>query len=183
MSIIEMFRLKNRDERLVTEMNKIYTLGYFILSFGILLDIYYGLSRLQVAFENKLFTNVFDYISPVEFIVLMLAQIICLIVQTKRGIVTTNRFVDTDRFPAGYYLVVAGIAAIGAGLAAMLLRILAETQMLGAANITGESWLFAEILGLVIVIGVFLSTFIAFYATFKIAKKREKKNMTTLEEV
>jgi hypothetical protein len=67
------------------------------------------------------------------------------------------------------------ITKIGAGLAAMLLRILAEAQVLGAVSITGESWLFAGILGVSVVIGVFLSTFIAFYITFKIAKRQKRK--------
>jgi hypothetical protein len=182
MSIIEMFRLKNRDERLVAEMNKVYALGYFMLSFGICLDIYYGLSRAQIAFVRDLSVNAFDYVSPVELIVLLLAQIVCLIVQTKRGLTTTNRFVDTNHFPAGYYLILSGMAAIGGGLAAILLRILAEAQMLGATRITGESWLTAGIFGISLTIGVFLAVFILSYVAFKIAKRQEKKNLTIFEE-
>jgi hypothetical protein len=183
MSIIEMFRLKNRDERLIAEVNKIYAIAYFILSFGILFDFYYGLSRMQIALENGLFTHAFDYVSPIGLIVFMLAQTVGAVLMTKRGVINTNRFVNTDRFPVGYHLIVSGAAAIGAGLAAMLLRILAEAQVFGFADITRESWMVGGNIGLSLAITIFLGLFILFYLTFKIAKRRERKSLAALEEV
>jgi len=177
-SVIEMFKLSNRDERLVVEANKVYTIGYFILTIGLALDIYYGFAQVSVVALQNMSVNLFNYFNPFEFLVFMTAHIVCIIVAGKRGILETNRYIDTESFPKKYYLIVSGLAAVAAGLVAAMLRVLAESQILGVDNI---SWLRNAIVGLVVTVTVFFSALFALYINYRAVKHEQTKILYRLD--
>ena len=78
---------KAKDERVVAEINRIYKIGFYFLTFGILLDA-----------------------------VLMLAWAVSLFLMSRKGLMDDNAFAEADRFPLKIYLaqgVLAGsVAAI-----------------------------------------------------------------------
>ncbi|MCL1799674.1 MAG: hypothetical protein FWG23_08070 [Eggerthellaceae bacterium] len=178
MSVIEMFRLKNRDERLLAETNRINAIGFYILSAGILLDLYYGMSQMQVAFMHDMEVEVSLYVRPLEYLALMGAMITCLIISIKRGVMTNNRFANTEHFPWEYYLVWSGLGALGVGLGTALFRALAEYRVLGAGQV---HWLGNGALGLVCALMVFFLCIGAYYLSFKIAKRQADKQVVSTD--
>jgi len=178
MSVIEMFKLSNRDERLVVEANRIYAIGYFILTVGLFLDIYYGLSQVSVVVINDMNVNLLNYFNPFELLVYMTAQIACAIVAVKRGILDTNRLANTETVPWKYYLVISCVVAVVAGLASTILRALAELRILGAGSV---HWLLDIISGLVLAIFVFLSVLYGLYVNFKAVKRQQAKMISAME--
>lgn len=103
---------KAKDERVVAEINRIYKIGFHLLSFGILADIL--LQAIGVRLEGS--TVVDSSINLIEFAVLMLAWALSLFLMSRKGLMDDNAFAEADRFPLKIYLaqgVLAGsVAAI-----------------------------------------------------------------------
>lgn len=103
---------KAKDERVVAEINRIYKIGFHLLSFGILADIL--LQAIGVRLEGS--TVVDSSINLIEFAVLMLAWAVSLFLMSRKGLMDDNAFAEADRFPLKIYLaqgVLAGsVAAI-----------------------------------------------------------------------
>ena len=105
---------KAKDERVVAEINRIYKIGFHLLSFGILADIL--LQAIGVRLEGS--TVVDSSINLIEFAVLMLAWAVSLFLMSRKGLMDDNAFADADRYPWKHYLV-QGLLA-GAGAAAVV---------------------------------------------------------------
>ena len=105
---------KSKDERVVAEINRIYKIGFHLLSFGILADIL--LQAIGVRLEGS--TVVDSSINLIEFAVLMLAWAVSLFLMSRKGLMDDNAFAEADRYPWKHYLV-QGLLA-GAGAAAVV---------------------------------------------------------------
>ena len=105
---------KAKDERVVAEINRIYKIGFHLLSFGILADIL--LQAIGVRLEGS--TVVDSSINLIEFAVLMLAWAVSLFLMSRKGLMDDNAFAQADRYPWKHYLV-QGLLA-GAGAAAVV---------------------------------------------------------------
>lgn len=105
---------KAKDERVVAEINRIYKIGFHLLSFGILADIL--LQAIGVRLEGS--TVVDSSINLIEFAVLMLAWAVSLFLMSRKGLMDDNAFAEADRYPWKHYLV-QGLLA-GAGAAAVV---------------------------------------------------------------
>lgn len=105
---------KAKDERVVAEINRIYKIGFHLLSFGILADIL--LQAIGVRLEGS--TVVDSSINLIEFAVLMLAWAVSLFLMSRKGLMDDNAYAEADRYPWKHYLV-QGLLA-GAGAAAVV---------------------------------------------------------------
>ena len=113
---MKLFAKKTKDERVVAETNRIYKVGYLILSFGIGFDLYLQLAGAKDGqFSLRM----------VEFGVLMLAQFVCLVLMVRKGLAEDSRYAEADVFPKKHY----ALLGLGAGAAAsvvfLVLRMLA----------------------------------------------------------
>lgn len=105
---------KSKDERVVAEINRIYKIGFHLLSFGILADIL--LQAIGVRLEGS--TVVDSSINLIEFAVLMLAWAVSLFLMSRKGLMDDNAYAEADRYPWKHYLL-QGVLA-GAGAAAVV---------------------------------------------------------------
>ena len=163
MNLIEQWKAYQgpKDERIEVEMNRIYRTGFLMLTGGYIVYLYYSLALGQ-------------------------AQMMADMEATGTGSMTFDlpsmlRFAETDVFPGGYFSLVAGLAAVSAGLLAALVRMLAMFQV-GA---TCDWWLSATLVGSALVgtfvaILVFGSCLLAFYLSFRAAKTRRDKALRSL---
>ena len=150
-----------KDERIQAEMNNIYRIGYFILTFGILFDI-----LLQIAMGMPVNGVAFR---PVELAVLLIANFACLVLMIRKGLGDDNGYAEADHFHHAHYLRISVLAALASALVFSALsawRWAMETDSLA-------------LLVLITAVSVFLCTAPAIYAlnyiVFCLAKKRREK--------
>ncbi|MEG0374130.1 MAG: hypothetical protein RR547_06100 [Raoultibacter sp.] len=161
-----------RDERIVAEMNKIYRVGFLGLSFGLLLFFVYELMRSQVALVNGLSETI--TISPAMtllYLWLLIVSFGCSIAATRKGFMDEGRFAETDFFPAGYF----SLWALGGGIASafviIILRMLAELELVGASGIM---WMADIVIGIVFGVFIAFTLYVSYYLTFRAAKRRRE---------
>ncbi len=175
----ELFSLKKSDERLVTEMNKVYAIGYRLFTIGLLLDVYYNAMRYIAARSLDMSLRFFDFVSPIEIVILLLVGTVCTTIATKKGLTVPSRVAEnSDSFPWKYYGVCSLLWGIGAGVAATLCAALADFQILGVHRIL-SSWNIG--LGIALAIAITLCLLLCSYLTFKIAKRQEDKQLKHME--
>ncbi|MCI8857270.1 MAG: hypothetical protein HFH26_12120 [Clostridiaceae bacterium] len=159
------FLKKNKDERIQSEINSIYRMGYHVLMFGILIDLI-----VQFA-DNKLSGNSWTSVRPLEFGTFMAANILCLILMIYKGIGDDDtRFAETEHFPHAYYLrrsfAISLISSVIFGA-------------LKAWQLHPEVQSDLSLIIFIFCISIFLSTGILIYGLqylcFRIAKKRRNK--------
>ncbi len=155
------------DERIAAEMNHIYKIGFLMLTFGFVVDLYYRLMLSQVEFiaaDGQETTFAFD---PLFFGWFMVTMLVCSVLMCRKGFVDTGRFAETDTFPTGYFALISVAAGGGAGLLGALMRMLAEYQILGSGGIM---WWVDIAIGIGLLISVFVLCFLAFYLSYRAAK-------------
>ncbi len=182
MSLKELVRRHRgqRDERIVAEMNKIYRGGFFSLTLGVIIYLYYSLMRRQIALFNDIDSVPYlDFGEAFLYGWFMVTMIVCVIVQIRKGFMDDGRYAETDYFPAGYFALISLGAGLGTGVLAMLMRALAEWELLGAVQV---NWLVDALIGISIAISVFVACFVAFYGAFLAARQRRRKTNECLED-
>lgn len=98
-----------KDERIQAELNSIYRIGYLVLMFGILFDLFLQYVPMLGA-ENV-------SVRPVEFAVFLVANILCLVLMVRKGISDDDsRYAEADSFPRGYYIRVSLLGALMASV-------------------------------------------------------------------
>jgi len=103
------FFKKHRDERIQRELNNIYRIGYHVLTFGIMLDLFIQFSD-HYFYESNITSA---GVRPLEFGTFLAANLLCIILMIRKGIGDDNtRFAETDRFPHGYYLLYSSSASL-----------------------------------------------------------------------
>lgn len=165
-----------KDERLEAENAKIYKLGFMLLSFGMLALLIYQIMAQQVAWVHNGGNGAFHlFASPVDaamYAWLFIVMLICAVLQTRKGYVDTNRFGQTDRLPAGYFLLVAGLTGVSSALAIAAMRFIAEAQIVPFESIF---WAANLATGVVFGILIFAATFGALCLAFYDAKHHRAK--------
>lgn len=99
---------KAKDERVIAEVNRVYKIGFFLLTAGILVDIV--LQAWGVDFRGGQNGRV----NQLEFVVVIGAQLICLLLLARRGMMDDNAFAECEHYPWKHYLaqgLLAGAAA------------------------------------------------------------------------
>ena len=103
---------KAKDERVVAEINRIYKIGFFFLTFGILLDVV--LQAVGVRLEGTTMGD--SSINLLEFGILLAAQLVILLMMNRKGLMDDNAYAEADRYPWKHYLVHGFLAGAGAAV-------------------------------------------------------------------
>lgn len=165
---------KPGDERVVAETNKIYKIGYLILSLGIMFDLVLQFTSVQFGETQASVT-----VRPVEVGVFLLAQIVCLVLMVRRGFMDDTRYAEAEVFPHKHYL----LLALGAGAAASLL-------FCGLRMLQFPFWEFG-VQAFFLVMGVFFlsmlltcaaGVYALFYLSFRLARRRRNKIAAQYED-
>ena len=82
---------KAKDERVVAEINRIYKVGFYFLTAGILADLV--LQALGISVQNE---TIGGAVNLVEFAVVMLAQLFCLVLMARKGMMDDNAFAEAE---------------------------------------------------------------------------------------
>lgn len=165
-----------KDERLEAENAKVYKIGFYLLSFGMLMIFFYEILARQVAWVHSsssemphLFATPFEAAMYAWLVIVML---ICVVLQTRKGYVDTNRFGQTEHLPVGYFLLLCGISGVTSALVIAAMRCIAEAQIvplesvLWAANlVTGALY------GLIIAIVTFATLCAVYFSAKKCRAK------------
>ena len=91
---------KTKDERVVAEINRIYKIGFFFLTFGILLDVV--LQAIGIRLEGTTMGD--SSINLLEFGILLAAQLVILLMMNRKGLMDDNAYAEADRYPWKHYL-------------------------------------------------------------------------------
>ena len=166
-----------KDERLEAEACRIYRASFLLLAFGMLAFFLYDIMAQQITMLHD--ANATDahtmFSSPtltVMFAWFFVVMIICIVMQTRRGFVETNRFAQTDSFPAGYFSLISGLSGIVCALVIFAMRSIAEVQIVPLDKVL---WLPNLTVGLATGVLVFFATLALFYATYREAKRKRER--------
>ncbi len=178
LTIVKKWRLYAgpKDERLEAETCRIYRAGFMLLAFGMLAFFLYDMMAQQVAWvhdassadAHAMFSSPTLVAMFAWFLIAMLA---CVVMQTRKGFVDTNRFAQTDRFPKGYFSLISGISGIACALVVFAMRSIAEAQIVPLDEVF---WLPNLAVGAVTGALVFAATLALFYATYREAKRKRE---------
>lgn len=145
-----------RDERIVSEINKTYRIGFYILSIGILIDLYQKWSAGVYGFWE----------SGLEGLLLVAANVAVLVAQGRRGLMDDNaRYAESDRFPLRHYLLVSLAAGVGASVLMCALR-------LANGSFSPAVPLAVAVLGVSMAVTVTLCCLLAYYGMYRVARRR-----------
>ena len=158
------------------ENAKIYKIGFALLSFGMLAILFYQFIARQVAWVHSdasemphLFATPFEAAMYAWLVIVML---ICVVLQTRKGYVDTNRFGQTEHLPAGYFLLISGLSGAVSALVVAAMRCIAEAQIVPLESVF---WAANLAVGVFCGATIFIATFAVLCATFFSAKKRRAK--------
>ncbi len=166
---MKLFRKKTVDERVASEVNRIYRVGYLILTFGILIDVIW-----QMATEpmGKI------VVRPLEFATLIVANIICVLMMVQKGLSDDDAYAEAEKFPKRHY----ALLGLGCGAAAAAIII--------AIRVLTFAWEY-PISTMALVLGIYffsimLITAVLFYCVqytmFRAAKRRRDKQLQDEDE-
>lgn len=165
------------DERVEIEMNRIYKAGFLMLLGGYVVYLYYALALKQVQMMVDVMSTGTGNMSLalpelLLFAWFLITLIYCSVRQCRKGIVDDGRFAEVDEFPGGYFALVSGLAALGAGVLSALVHVIATLQVGGSMDY------FALIIAaqsVSIAILTFGGCMLAFYLSFRSAKNSREK--------
>lgn len=163
---------KQKDERVQAEINQIYRVGYLVMSCGILIDLFLQFTGVSVeALAGKIGSA-----RPIEFLVFMGANLLCLILMLRKGIGDdSSRYAECDRFPHLHYL---GVSALCSLLAAVVFG----GMLAYGWKYDPKSLPFAVGLAMVSLFAVCtLAIYLTQYVCFRIAKQRRAAIEAKLE--
>ena len=100
---MKLFR-KAKDERVVAEVNRVYKIGFYVLTFGILADLVLQMSGFDMQVDVLRGANPTSF-NLLEFAILMLAQLVCIALMARKGLMDDNAYAEADRYPWKHYLV------------------------------------------------------------------------------
>lgn len=165
-----------KDERLEAEEAKVYKTGFMLLSTGTLVLLIYQLMAQQVAWIHKddgasydMFANPVEAAMYIWFVVVMVA---CAIMQARKGYVDTNRFGQTEKFPAQYFTLISGLSGLVSAVAIFVMRTVAEIQFVPFEQVFLVQNL---VMGAAFGVLLFFVTYGAFYLQYRSAKSARDK--------
>lgn len=173
-----------KDERLEAEACRIYRAGFMLLAFGMLVFFLYDMMAQQIAWvhnANAAGTHAM-FSSPAltaMFVWFLVVMFVCVIMQTRKGFVETNRFAQTNSFPKGYFSLISGISGIACALVIFAMRSIAEVKIVPLDEVF---WLPNLAVGIVTGAFVFAATLALFYATYREAKRKREQLERELDD-
>lgn len=162
---MKLFEKKARDERLVAETNRTYKIGFFVFTAGI------GIDLLLSAFRDSAFPRF-------EWLVFMAAQIVCAVLNVRKGIVCEDADAECDILPLKKYLLISCAVGAGTGLLSCAMNALRYWQNLSFEHIliaAGATFVFVFFCTAVL-------TMMAVAVTFYCANRRRDADMRALLE-
>ena len=157
------------DERLLSESGKIYRIGFWVLSAGILLDVLIKLALYLPGSRQS--WGLFPLVG-MEGIVLVAALVLSALLAAGRGILTMGADPEADHFPARHYALVS--LGVGLGLSAAGLGLRAAFYPHWEFDAGALVLVFGLII-LVVTVLTFLICFSAFYLLFRVARWRRRR--------
>ena len=166
---------KATDERVVAEANRVYKVGFFALTAGIVLDLILQLAGVRWTVSVQAFGS----LNMLEWVVVIGVNLLCVVLLARKGLMDDNAYAEAERYPLGYYLLVGTFAGIVATAAVYI------SQYLGGAP-WAEAELATKLLVAVVellftvpttVVLVLLMT----YASFRYARRRRTKSSCSEE--
>lgn len=166
-----------KDERVETESNRVYKLGFVMLSFGVLVYLYYDWSLKQAMCMRDVLANGtgrMEFTTADLFLCgwFALTMIVGMVLLVRKGFGDDNRFAEVEQFPIGHYALTSIAFAVAVDVLATGLRVLAEFQVLGAGEIMWPAVAFGGVLAFVVGIPLFL---LGYWVAFKSAQSRRKQ--------
>jgi hypothetical protein len=160
-----------KDERNAAQLGPIYKVGFYILAFGILFDVFTRYNYL--ARENA------PVNSPVEFIALLLALAFVSVACMRRGIYTDSlQWLEAETFSQTGAIAPSVALAALISLAAVGGRVYYEIALSGLAGVTWAG----DIAFLIVMLGMTIPLIIAIqYLSWRDYRKKEAK-MASEEE-
>lgn len=166
-----------KDERVEAESNRVYKLGFIMLSFGVLVYLYYDWSLKQAVLMRDVLANGtgrMEFTSADLFLYgwFALTMVVGMVLLVCKGFGDDNRFAEAEKFPTGYYVLVSIVSVVCVDVLAAAIRIAAEFQVLGAEGIMWSSMAFGGVFLIIVGIPFFL---LVFWTSFKTAQSRRKQ--------
>ncbi|MCI2242654.1 hypothetical protein [Adlercreutzia faecimuris] len=171
MRMIERWReyLGPVDERLAAESGRYVKVGFCMLLIGASLCLYYGIMLQQVAETtgNPLLTPLGASVVPSNNVLLVVILAACFVplgLEVRAGAFDEHsRIASVDTIPWDYVAVLALICGASLGVVTAGMRILAEIQIVGIAEVTWAGdlamgavyFVMAFVLGIIVLAGVF----------------------------
>lgn len=166
-----------KDERVEAESNRVYKLGFVMLSFGVLVYLYYDWSLKQAMWMRDVLANGtgrMEFTTADLFLCgwFALTMIVGMVLLVRKGFGDDNRFAEVEQFPIGHYALTSIAFTVAVDVVATGLRVLAEFQVLDAGEIMWPAVAFGSVLALVVGIPLFL---LGYWVAFKSAQSRRKQ--------
>lgn len=166
------------DERVEAESNRVYKIGFVMLSIGMLVYMYYDWTLKQAAFMRDVLatgSGRMDFTSADLFLYgwFALTMLVGIVLLCRKGFSDDNRFAEADKFPAVHYMLVSVVLVAIADVLATAIRVLAEFQVLGAAGIMWSSVAFGSVF--MVVAGIPFGLLV-FWVGFNTARNRRRWN-------
>ncbi len=169
------FAKRPKDERVQAEINNIYRIAYFVLSFGIAFDLVLQITDLSFSIAAG---GAASPVRPVEFLVFIAANILSLILMVRKGFGDDNsRYAEMDRFPHSHYLGLSVLAALGGALICGGIMVYQQYGQTSASSLA----LIVSVLCGSVFLSIFLMMYAALYLWFRVAKRRRAKIERELE--
>lgn len=171
-------KYETEDEAPAQGLGKAATVGFSVLCVGTAIALWYGISLSQVALAtgNLIYTELGAGLFPLTAlmaIILVVAGVSFLVVLIRNGVTTQRtKYANMTTIPwdlVGTYSVVGAVIIF---VLAVLTRVAAEAQIVGAQNI---AWYGDLALGSIFLIAGFVVCFIAFGLFFHEAIKQQRK--------
>lgn len=151
------------DERVALEVNRIYKVGYIILTVGIALD------TLLQAWSGRMGEI---SLRPIELGTFLLAQIVCLVMMIRRGLGDDNQYAEADVFPLRYNVKVGFVSGV-------IIAVLFIVQRLWSGKLDGvdavQQAMILAICFVSFVVVTVVGIVLAQYLVFRLAKRQRKK--------
>lgn len=173
-----------KDERLAAETNRYMKIGYYILLFGALLCLYYGIMVEQVSSttDTPIYTKAGSNVFPVNrlmIIVVLAACIIPLAMEVRSGIISDRgRYASVTKVPWDFVMMLSLLVGALVGILTCTMRMVAEIQIVGISQVT---WMGDIAMGIVFFIMAFVLAAVIIAAVFKSAIKNRMRLEEELE--
>ena len=154
------------DERVLSESGRIYRIGFWVLSAGILLDV---LIKLALYLPGSRQTWGLFPLVGMEGAILIAALLLCALLAAGRGILTLGADPEAERFPARHYALVS--LGVGLGLSVVSLLLRAAFYPHWEFDTGALVLVFGAVVFFVTAV-TFLICFSASYLLFRLAKRR-----------
>ena len=170
---MKLFR-KAKDERVVAEVNRVYKIGFYVLTFGILADLVLQMSGFDMQVDVLRGANPTSF-NLLEFAILMLAQLVCIALMARKGLMDDNAYAEADRYPWKHYLLQGVLAGAGAAAVVCVIQFFSGAAW-ASMSVPYILLVFAAQLMFMVPITTVLVLLLT-YVSFRYAAKRRRDTM------